>query len=298
MIKELYSKFETKISIEYLCEVAGVSRSGYYNYFSQDSISNRNIKQLQDETDFEIIKEIIKYKGYKKGSRTVKMMLWTKKGINWSRKKIQRLMTKFGMKCPIRKANPYRRMSKAIKENNYAPNLLNREFTPGQAHTALLTDITYIYYNDRKSKAYLSAIKDSQTKEILAYHLSTSLEMTIVVKTIENLMRHDKFIVQEDTLLHSDQGSHYTSYLYRDLLKFYGIKRSMSRRGNCWDNAPMESFFGHLKQETNYKHIKGFKDLQEYICNYIYYYNNERPQWNLKKTTPVNYRNCLIESTI
>lgn len=294
LIKDLYKKFKSKISIAYLCQLAFVSRSGYYNYFSEKSFSSRIKRNEQDAKNIRIVKEIINYKGFKKGSRTIKMLLLTKKNIIWSRKKIQRLMRKYNIVCPIRKSNPYRKMAKAIKENNYASNLLNREFNPGEAHRVLLTDITYIYYGSNRKLAYLSAIKDSETKVIEAHNISKSLEMPLVTETLKKLMNNSNFEVNEKTILHSDQGCHYTSHLYRKILEDHSITRSMSRRGNCWDNAPMESFFGLLKQETYFKDIETYEELIEYIDKFMYYYNYERPQWDLKKTTPIDYRNCLL----
>lgn len=94
--------------------------------------------------------------------------------------------------------------------------------------------------------------------------------------------------------IHSDQGVHYTSPKFQHLLKKYKLGQSMSRRENCWDNAPQESFFGHLKDEVAYKNCIKLDELQISIDNYIDYYNNYRCQWNLKKLTPVQYRNQLL----
>ncbi|WP_317101989.1 IS3 family transposase, partial [Clostridium neonatale] len=89
------------------------------------------------------------------------------------------------------------------------------------------------------------------------------------------------------------QGVHYTSPKYQKLLKENNLGQSMSRRGNCWDNAPQESFFGHLKDEVDYKSCTTLEDIENSINDYIDYYNNHRCQWNLKKLTPVEYRNQL-----
>lgn len=97
-------------------------------------------------------------------------------------------------------------------------------------------------------------------------------------------------------MLHSDQGVHYTSPKFHQLLKRYNIQQSMSRRGNCWDNAPQESYFGHMKDELNLDTCFTFRDVCNEIKDYIDYYNNFRYQWNLKKMTPVSYRNHLLAS--
>ncbi|MCL1913798.1 MAG: IS3 family transposase [Eubacteriaceae bacterium] len=164
--------------------------------------------------------------------------------------KVCRLMRKYGLKCPVRKANPYRRMMKALKENNYAANILNREFKEHGASSVLLTDITYLKRQDGRS-SYLSAIMDAGTKEILAHVVSPSLDLDFVLETVEMLMDKHGAELKTDALLHSDQGSHYTSHKFTELLGNNDLRRSMSRRANCWDNAPQVSFFGHMKEEID-----------------------------------------------
>ncbi len=101
----------------------------------------------------------------------------------------------------------------------------------------------------------------------------------------------------EGAYIHSDQGSHYTSPTYQKLVKKLNLGQSMSRRGNCWDNAPQESFFGHLKDEAYIKPCASFNELKQEIKKYMTYYNynHYRYQWNLKKMTPVGYRNHLLD---
>ncbi len=294
LIHETVSKNEL-FQVKYLCEVAGVSRSGYYNYISEKSSKRRLEKFNQDVSTRDIILAVTKSEKFKMGARQIKMQLHSKFGIVMNLKKIFRIMKLFGIESGIRKANPYTKLANAIKENYYVPNLLNREFKPGTANTVLLTDITYIYYGKSRKLAYLSAIKDSQTQLIPAHNLSKSLQMPLVLDTIEKLIDNENFNVTSNTIIHSDQGVHYTSRSFRDALKFYGISRSMSRRGNCWDNAPMESFFSTLKQETYFKDIETFEELQEYINEYIHYYNYERPQWGIQKMTPMDYHRSHIQ---
>ncbi|MBV7509311.1 IS3 family transposase, partial [Bacillus sp. sid0103] len=161
-------------------------------------------------------------------------------------KKIRRLMTKYNLEAKIRKANPYRKMAKATKEHLTCPNLLNREFNQEAPGKVLLTDITYLYYG-KGQKAYLSCVKDGATKEIIAYHLSTSLEMEIVYETLKKLKQGVRHHFHPDAILHSDHGFHFSHPLFQSKVKKLGLTQSMSRKGNCWDNAPMESFFGHFK---------------------------------------------------
>lgn len=214
--------------------------------------------------------------------------------INYNLKRIRRIMKKYDIICPHRSANAYRRMMKATKEHSVLPNLLNREFKQDTPVKVLLTDITYLFYKNGH-KAYLSTILDASTNEVLAYNISKSLKINIVTETIDKLMNSNAYL-HKDVFIHSDQGAHYTSPIFQKKLKENGIGQSMSRRGNCWDNAPQESFFGHLKDETHIKECETFEDLQKEIDDYIDYHNNYRPQWNLKKMTPVKYRNHLLSA--
>ena len=293
LIESLVKKLSSKPILSHLCKLSGVSRSGYYNYLK--SKNNSKKREEQDEITKNNVLKAFNYRGYKKGSRSIKMILKEKFGINYNRKRIQRIMRKFSIVCPIRKPNPYRRMAKATKEHSVVPNLLNRNFKQEVPGKVLLTDITYLPYSN-SSMAYLSTIKDASTNEILAYHLSDRITLDIAINTIHKLVSNPNIKLAKDAFVHSDQGVHYTSPVFQKLLKSNKLGQSMSRRGNCWDNAPQESFFGHMKDEIAYKSCSNLDELQFIIDDYIDYYNNERCQWNLKKLTPVKYRNQLLAS--
>ena len=273
------------LSICLLCKTAGVSRFGYYRWLNTENV--RNNKDADDKKDFETILNTYKFRGFDKGSRGIYMRLLNQK-IRMNRKKIQRLMSKYGLICPIRKANPYRRMAKAMKTDNISANLVNREFKEHGPRAILLTDITYLFYN-HGSKAYLSVIKDAYTKQVLAYTVSQSLAVDFVLETVNMLIRDHGVSLSGGAILHSDQGFHYTSISFRQLLKDKKLRQSMSRRGNCWDNAPQESFFGHMKDEIHLNRCNSFLDLKLEIDDYIDYYNNDRYQWNLGKLSPNQY---------
>ncbi|WP_156295291.1 IS3 family transposase, partial [Jeotgalibaca dankookensis] len=113
--------------------------------------------------------------------------------------------------------------------------------------------------------------------------------------TVKDLVAQHGEDLPAQALLHSDQGSHYTSPIFQKLVQKNGLTQSMSRRGNCWDNAPQESYFGHLKDEIPYEECHSLKELQSVIINYMDYYNHERGQWKLKKLTPVSYRDQLLK---
>lgn len=136
-------------------------------------------------------------------------------------------------------------------------------------------------------------MKDSTTKEIITYVVSKTLEMEIAYRTLDQL-KEAVGMFHPEAILHSDQGVHYTHPVFQKKVKQRGLRQSMSRRGNCWDNAPMESFFGHFKDMVDHKSCETLDALESKVSNYIDRYNNERYQWGLKKMTPVQYRGHLL----
>ena len=210
-------------------------------------------------------------------------------GIRMNVKKIRRLMRKYKLTCPIRKPNPYRRLQRSIRMGSAAENLVNREFESHGPRAILLTDITYIPLCGRF--CYLSTILDACTKQVLAYAMSESLEVDFVLETVQLLVKHHGISLSKETVIHSDQGTHYTSLKFIQLVENSALRRSMSRRGNCWDNAPQESFFGHMKDELA-SEIPGwtsFEAAKASIDRWMDYYNNDRCQWDLAKLSPNEY---------
>ncbi len=120
-------------------------------------------------------------------------------------KRIRRIMKKYNIVCPIRRANPYKKMLKATQEHSVLPNLLNREFKQGIPGKVLLTDITYLYYG-KSQKAYLSTIKDSSSNENLAYNVSDRLTLDLVTDTLVKLKKNKRVKFAEGAFIHSDQG--------------------------------------------------------------------------------------------
>jgi transposase InsO family protein len=187
------------LSIEELCALSGVSRSGYYRWINAEETRIRLEKR--DYADFQLIKEAYDFRGYAKGYRGIQMRL-LRMGIRMNHKKIRRLMKKYGLRCPIRKANPYRRMAKALQTDAVAENFVNREFRIHGPRSILLTDITYLRLNGRF--CYLSVIKDAFTMQVLAYQLSESLEVDFVLETVKQLLRNHQCSLDARTLIHSD----------------------------------------------------------------------------------------------
>ena len=266
-----------------MCELAGVSRSGYYAW--EEAAPMRVVREDNDRQDFDKILEAYKYRGYAKGARSIYMRL-LHTGVRMNLKKIRRLMKKYGLKCPYRAPNPYRQMAKALKTNAVYPNIVNREFTKAGARKILLTDITYIFYSGKV--CYLSTIIDAYTREILAYELSPNLMVDFVLKTVTGLIATHDSLLDDTTIVHSDQGCHYTSRAFVQKLKDNHFVQSMSRKGNCWDNAPQESFFGHMKDEIRHdvERMTNFNDVKAKIVDWIDYYNTDRYQWDLAKLSP------------
>ena len=263
IIHESLKNNVSSLSVTVLCEIAGVSRSGYYNWVNSEDA--RAKKEANDRADFELVLEAYNFRGYKKGVLSINMRL-LHMGIVMNPKKIRRLMHKF----------------------------LNREFESHGPRMVLLTDITYIGFRD--GFLYLSTILDAYTKEALAHVLSNSLEIDFVLETVKNMQRDYGVSLKAETMIHSDQGPHYTSVQFIQIVNDIGLRQSMSRRGNCWDNAPQESFYGHMKDELADKmaYWDCFEDVKRDIDDWFDYYNHDRYQWQLAKLSPNQFYRYAI----
>jgi len=298
IIRDTVSQDNNLLNLSELCKLAGVSRSGYYYWIKAQKI--RLSKELQDKADFDLILSAFQFRGYDKGVRGINMrLLHQNPPVVMNLKKIRRLMQKFNLRCPIRKANPYRRIIKAMRTNRVAPNLLNREFKTYGPRRVLLTDITYMpRYSHQKDgvlkHSYVSVIMDAFTKQVLACVCSYSLEVDFVLETVEQLMAKHGNELHTKTLVHSDQGSHYTSTKFINILSDYKLRQSMSRRGNCWDNAPQESLFGHMKDELRLLPSDSHSTIAKKVYQWVEYYNSERYQWSLAKLSPDEYYKYVI----
>ena len=291
IIREATLRDDNLLKISTMCRIAGVSRSGYYNWCA--STSARLAREDTDRKDFDLILEAYRFRGYDKGARGIHMRLLHSPGIIMNVKKIRRLMRKFGLRCQIRKANPYRRMAKALATSNIAPNVVDRQFRKAP-RKVLLTDITYLSFGT--GKCYLSTILDAFTHEALAFRASLSLKVDFVLDTVDRLVQEHGSTLDNETVVHSDQGCHYTSYAFIQKLKDADFVQSMSRRGNCWDNAPQESFFGHMKDEIAALIAKceTFEAVLARVDDWMDYYNNDRGQWDLMKLAPKEYYQYLL----
>lgn len=214
-------------------------------------------------------------------------------GLIVNLKKIIRIKRKLGLETIIRRRSKYRPLKVIGDEHNSVPNYLDQNFAATGKDEIYSTDITYLNYGSGK-RAYLSAIKDIYTKEILHYHVSVKADLELAMKGLDQFYGQLPVKVRRTLLVHSDQGSHYTSVSYRNLLEEFEVMQSMSRKGNCLDNAPIESFFGHMKDELDLAKCQTVEDLKNRIDKFIDYYNNQRPQWGLKRKTPAEYRGLSL----
>ncbi|WP_454266134.1 IS3 family transposase [Rossellomorea marisflavi] len=274
-----------------LCTLAEVSRSGYYAWLARRDIDS--LREERDYADYLLLKRVHDRHNGRLGYRGLYMEILDLSGVPMNHKRILRLMRKFGIVTKIRRPNAYRKLAKATYEHRTVPNHLNRRFNQEEPGKVLVTDITYLRIGSGQN-VYLSCVKDVATREILAHHVSTSLRMELVLHTTKKLEERLQGNIHPEALIHSDQGFHYTHPAYQARIREMGMVQSMSRRGNCLDNAPMESFFGHLKDYVDYSLASDLDEVCAMVDAYIDYYNCERRQWKLQKMTPAQYRSHLI----
>jgi transposase InsO family protein len=287
LIKQMADRPDCLLTIKDMCASAGVSRNGYYKWLN--SAENRENREKRDEEDYALILEAFNYRGYKKGARSIHMRLLRRNPpVLMNVKKIWRLMRKNMLVCPYRKTRCTSKRGSAT--DGPKANWLKRRFDEFGPRSVLLTDITYIPHGNGKFSC-LSVVLDACTKQILGWACSESLEVAFVHETLENVIRDfgNELNPGARTLFHSDQGSHYKSISLQSALSGFGFLQSMSRRGNCWDNAPQESFFGHMKDELKKRAMKTHAQIVDEIGQWIDYYNNDRPSWHLFKLTPNEY---------
>jgi transposase InsO family protein len=211
---------------------------------------------------------------------------WLKReyDLEINHKRIYRLMKTNGIQAKIRrkKWKHFGPKEKYVVSDNH----LNREFSATRPNEKWVTDITYLIFNGKR--LYLSTILDLYNNEIVSYKISERNDLKLVADTVKNAIK--KRAVQ-GLLLHSDQGFQYTSKSYNQLLQRYNIKASMSRKGNCLDNACMECFFSHFKTECFYRYqFEDAKEVEKAVKQYIWFYNNDRFQKKLNNLSPIEFR--------
>ncbi len=249
-----------------MCAFFGVSRSGYYDFVH---------RQGRPEPDAELGQLLQAQQAHVRQTYGYRRMwLWLEsQGIHRNPKTVLRVMKKYGVLSEIRRPRKWVQMGQQVHKYE---NLLNRDFHADRPNAKWVTDISYIHTD--QGVLYLSMIRDLYDDSIVAYKTATQQTVNLVLDTIRLAIRAEK-VVAGKLQLHSDQGGQYTSQEYFNLTQAYGITPSMSRRGNCYDNAMAENFFSILKTECIYRQkIKTFQQARDLIDDFIYFYNHERIQ--------------------
>ena len=266
-----------KFDLDLLLNQTNMARSSYYYHE----------KRIQLTDKYQSVKELIKqiyhhHKG-RFGYRRITLKI-NQKGILINHKTVLKLMKILGLKSVIR-IKKYKSYKGEL--GKIAPNILNRNFKAASPNQKWATDITE--FNVLGKKLYLSPIIDLFNGEIISYELSERANFDQIIAILKKSFK--RITNQTNLILHSDQGWQYHMKQYQTILKDKGIIQSMSRKGNCLDNAIIENFFGILKSELFYlKQYKSITQLKHEIKEYIIYYNNDRIKQNLKGMSPIQYR--------
>ena len=257
-------RFRGKYSIEAMCKVFGVSRSGYYDW------RNRQDKPNKDQWLINLITQAQIASKQTYGHRRIQRWLLRKHKKYVNLKVILRVMRRYDLLSKIRRVRPYMQYQKALHKY---PNLLNRQFEQISPNRFWVTDITYI--PTAKGMVYMCAVMDLCGRMVLAYRIGTDMTTSLVTDTIRAAKQ--KEMVTDGLALHSDQGSQYTSQAYFDLIQSYHIQPSMSSPGCPYDNSAMENFFGNLKTECLHRMKFSCKaEVEQAVAEYVQFYNFER----------------------
>lgn len=275
-----------------ILEWIGISKSQYYALLNDENYGSSVIKKAgQDEKDIEVIRQVLAYKGFKKGIRQVYILMPKVTGERFSIYRIRRLMNKYGIRTTIRRPSKNRKAMKELITRNKKANLLMRKFKLHRPNEVRLTDVTYLDYGDGL-RAYGSASVDPVTGRLICFIISENNDLQLALDTLEAM---DSYPARRGAILHSDQGILYMTDDFQAAVVERELTQSMSRRGNCWDNAVQESFFGHFKDECHYSRCKTFEELKKSIDEYSDYYNNERGMWDKGRMTPTEYEKYLTD---
>lgn len=264
-------------------KIAGIAKSTYYY---QLKVIQRPDKYIEIKQHIEFIYHTNQGRY---GYRRIHLEL-RNRGVYINHKTVQRLMKQLGLKSLVR-IKKYR--SYKGKVGKIAPNVLKRNFVATKPNEKWVTDVTEFHLFGQK--LYLSPILDLYNGEIIAYNIEKRPVYSLVSKMLNQAL--EALPEGEKPILHSDQGWHYQMINYRHVLKQHGITQSMSRKGNCLDNAVMENFFGLLKSELFYLHdFENMDHFKRELESYIYYYNHIRIKAKLKGMSPVQYRTHAPEA--
>lgn len=268
-----------------MCRTCGVSRSGYYAFLKTEPSEKRDKEALR------LISYYFEKSRRKAGIITLDLTM-RRNGVFFNHKKIARIKRVYDLHTKIRRRNPYKGITSSAKTHETIPNILKRDFIHPLPDQVYSTDMTYLYYGNCE-KAYLSATKDLATNEIVSFKLMRTPSVSNFIEEFKMLIGKMPKSKKTNLTIHSDQGFQYTHPEFVKLLAQAGVTQSMSRKGNCLDNAPIETFFGHFKDLLELKNCKTFEDVEKEVKTSMHYYNYERPQKGLNKKPPVEYRGLL-----
>jgi transposase InsO family protein len=257
-----------------MCKFFGVSRAAYYKWVKRLEEPDPDVERM------EAVQAVYEASHKIYGYRRITMELQDKRGQQINHKAVLRLMRKQGIRSVARKPNPYRKLEQLAIYHRYE-NVLARDFSAAAPNQKWCTDITYI--RTQQGWAFLSIIKDLYDGFIVGHVVHDRNSIALVTQTLQQAKENEK--VTDRLILHSDQGTQYTSQAYHVLTSHYHITPSMSGRGNCWDNAPAENFFSHLKEEY-LRHFPRptFEQAKQLVAEYIHFYNYERIQLKTRQT--------------
>jgi putative transposase len=273
-------RFEGRHPIGKMCHLLGVTYVGYYKW------RHKQAQPDKDEGLMELIRQRYEASKHSAGYRQITLQLRKKYGLTVNHKAVYRIMMRMGIQSVARRRRAYTHYSEAVHRYD---NILNRDFISEAPNQKWVTDVTYIHTHE--GILYLSAIKDLHDGFIVGHSSGTDQSINLVKMTIQEALEREK--ISDGLILHSDQGFEYTSHAYSRLIRNHAITPSMSRRGNCLDNACIENFFGMLKTEWIQRHrFSSLKEAHEAVEQYIHYYNYERCCLKSKQT-PFEKR-CLF----
>ncbi len=279
---QIMEELRARYSLTWLLKIANVSGSGYYKWRTRRVTANER-RQRDDEVESHLlaIHRVHPYFGYLRMTIALR-----REGLRVNHKKVYRLMKKLGIRLVIRKKRRFFGKQASVVH----PNRLERQFQADTPRTKLVTDITYIRAGERF--VYLSVIQDLYNNEIVAWRLSKRNDLALVQDTLRQLSQRMDL---RGVTLHSDQGFQYTSTSFNRTLQQPGVRGSHSRRGNCLDNACIESFFSHLKTEKIYlQQAANPAEVEQQVSEYIAFYNHDRFQKKLNNRSPVEYRETVV----
>jgi len=268
-----------------MCQVLKVSRSGYYTWLKYP-VSQRKMRDMKLK---QIILAIYHESCKTYGSPRIHQKL-LREGYHIGKKRVEKLMQELGIQAVAKRK--YKATTDSIHSKPVAQNHLNRKFTPAKPNTSWVADITYIWTGE--GWLYLATIMDLFSRKIIGWSLWKRLTKELVIAALDMAVKQRNLSV--DLLLHSDRGSQYASELYQLLLLKHGILCSMSGKGDCWDNAVMESFYRTLKVELIYQNkYETRRQAQRDIFEYIeVFYNRERLHSSLGYCSPEEYESLML----